>query len=97
MREGSNRRLRVQFVRKVAANAIKVGLRVDAGGGRVRDLQNCDSKSVPKRSQLFERFDGFNGRRRQVPVGPQKPDPIGVQADMAGYGASNARPEYAIE
>jgi hypothetical protein len=44
----------VQFARKVLANAIKVGLRVDACGGRVRDLQNCDSKAVPERSQLFE-------------------------------------------
>jgi hypothetical protein len=38
----------------VAANAIKVGLRVDACGGRLRDLQDSNSKSVPERSQLFE-------------------------------------------
>ena len=44
----------MQFARKVAPNAIKVGVRVDACGGRLRDLQNSDSESVPERSQLFE-------------------------------------------
>jgi hypothetical protein len=44
----------VQFVRKLATNAIKVGLRVDACRRRLLDLQNGDSKSVPECSQLFE-------------------------------------------
>jgi hypothetical protein len=46
--------LRGRPVGVVAANAIKIGLCVDARGWRFFDLHDCDPKSVPQGSQLFE-------------------------------------------
>ena len=88
--------LRSRRTRKNATHAFEVGGGVHAGAGGGIGHMHGNAVAVPQRTQLLQRFQCFDGRRRQLRKLPQKAGAVAVDADVAQRGGAGQGLEMGI-
>src|SRR5256885_2664901 len=69
---------------KACAHPFEILFRVDARRRRAASDADDDPMSVPKRTQLLQRLEALDRRRRERWEMAQKGNPVGIKAVVAG-------------